>query len=54
MGLIFFWHIVWHLLFDDFWVPIWPNLAASGLLAVHVSKSNHKHRIYLGNKEGPG
>jgi hypothetical protein len=39
-------------LFTDFWVPVWPNIAAAALLALHVSKSNRKHRFYLGNKEG--
>ena len=40
-------------LFVDFWVPVWPNLAAAVICAVHVTRSNKKHMgIYFGDKEG--
>lgn len=50
-------------IFIDFFVPVWPNVAAAALLAVHIKKSNEKHSsnaepkrehiFYLGEKEGP-
>jgi hypothetical protein len=46
--------LIYRFLFQDFFVPVWPNIAASGLLAIHVTKSNRKHGFYLGRKEGRG
>jgi hypothetical protein len=50
-------------IFVDFWVPVWPNLAAAALCALHITNSNKKHstrptrrilgwHVYLGSKEG--
>lgn len=50
-------------LFVDFWVPVWPNLAAAALCALHITNSNKKHavrptrrifgwHVYVGDKEG--
>jgi len=40
-------------LFVDFFVPVWPNIAASALLALHIKKSNQKHmKFYIGDKPG--
>jgi hypothetical protein len=36
--------------FVDFWVPVWPNLAAAVICAFHITRSNKKHmRIYFGD-----
>jgi len=41
-------------LYADFWVPVWPNLAAAALCAVHISRSNRKTLgLYLGDRPGP-
>lgn len=48
MVIHFFYQYIW----QDFVVPIWPNIAASIILAVHVTKSNRKHVFYLGKREG--
>ena len=40
-------------LFEDFWVPVWPNLAAAAICAFHITRSNRKHlKLYIGSKEG--
>lgn len=48
------WHLLYRFLFVDFWVPVWPNLAASALVAIHVTKSNKKHGVslYVGDQPG--
>jgi hypothetical protein len=38
--------------FVDLWVPVWPNIAAAVILCVHITKSNKKHRFYIGKREG--
>jgi len=45
--------LVHRFLFTDFWVPVWPNLAAAAICAVHITRSNIKHS-HLGEREGPG
>lgn len=40
-------------IFVDFWVPVWPNLAAAALCAVHITRQHRKHlRLYLGDQIG--
>lgn len=53
-------------IFNDLWVPVWPNLAAAAICAFHITNSNKKHspketkriwgflHVYIGDKEGPG
>ena len=38
--------------FVDFFVPVWPNIAAAVICTIHITRSNMKHKIYLGEKEG--
>lgn len=43
-------------LFQDFWVPVWPNLAAAVIwipvAMIHVTRSNRKSlRVYFGRDE---
>lgn len=39
-------------LFLDFFVPVWPNIAAAIITAVHITRSNRKHKLYIGKREG--